>query len=120
VSQAKVGILGFTFKEDCQDTRNTKVMDIINELYEYNINPIVVDPVADKEEAKHEYNLELHTKDKLENLDVLIVPVSHKEFKTYSTKQLKELFSGTPILFDIKGIFDKNNLEKEGFVYWRL
>jgi UDP-N-acetyl-D-galactosamine dehydrogenase len=120
VSQARVGILGFTFKEDCQDTRNTKVMDIISELYEYDINPIVVDPIADQEEAKHEYNLVLDSKNKLDNLDVLIIPVSHKEFKAYSSNELSKMFKGKPILFDIKGIFDKIKLENEGFVYWRL
>jgi UDP-N-acetyl-D-glucosamine/UDP-N-acetyl-D-galactosamine dehydrogenase len=71
VNNAKVGILGFTFKEDCQDTRNTKVMDIIKELREYNIEPIVVDPIADKEEAKHEYHLDLVESQKLHQLDVL-------------------------------------------------
>jgi UDP-N-acetyl-D-galactosamine dehydrogenase len=120
VNNAKVGILGFTFKEDCQDTRNTKVMDIIKELREYNIETVVVDPIADKEEAKHEYQLDLVEKNNLAKLDVLLVAVSHKEFKQFKPSELKKMFSGLPILFDLKGIFDKNLFESEGFTYWRL
>jgi UDP-N-acetyl-D-glucosamine/UDP-N-acetyl-D-galactosamine dehydrogenase len=120
VNNAKVGILGFTFKEDCQDTRNTKVMDIIKELREYNIEPIVVDPIADKEEAKHEYHLDLVESQKLHQLDVLLVAVSHQQFKPLKPSELKLMFSKSPILFDLKGIFDKNLLEGEGFTYWRL
>jgi len=71
VNNAKVGILGFTFKEDCQDTRNTKVMDIINELRQYNIDPTIVDPFADEIEAKHEYNIDLKKINDFNNLDVL-------------------------------------------------
>jgi UDP-N-acetyl-D-glucosamine/UDP-N-acetyl-D-galactosamine dehydrogenase len=120
VNKAIVGILGFTFKEDCQDTRNTKVMDIIKELREYNIEPIIVDPIADKEEAKHEYQIDLVDSKKLYNLDALIVSVSHKEFKTLTPSILKPMFPGTPILFDLKGILDKKLFESEGFSYWRL
>ena len=120
VNNAKVGILGFTFKEDCQDTRNTKVMDIIKELREYNIEPVVVDPIADKEEAKHEYQLDLVEMNYLVKLDVLLVAVSHKEFKQFKPSDLKSMFSGLPILFDLKGILDKNQFESEGFTYWRL
>jgi UDP-N-acetyl-D-galactosamine dehydrogenase len=120
VNNAKVGILGFTFKEDCQDTRNTKVMDIIKELRDYNIEPVVVDPIADEEEAKHEYNLDLADNQKLEDLDVLLIAVSHQQFKALKPSELKMMFSGLPILFDLKGIFDKNLFESEGFTYWRL
>jgi UDP-N-acetyl-D-galactosamine dehydrogenase len=120
VNNAKVGILGFTFKEDCQDTRNTKVMDIIKELREYNIEPVVVDPIADKEEAKHEYHLDLVESQKLHQLDVLLVAVSHQQFKSLKPTELKLMFSGSAILFDLKGIFDKNLFEREGFTYWRL
>ncbi len=120
VNNAKIGILGFTFKEDCQDTRNTKVMDIIEELRQYNIEPIIVDPVADYEEASHEYNVSLRTNKDLINLDVLVVAVSHKEFKSYTPETFKNYFSGTPILFDIKGIYNKELFENAGYVYWRL
>ncbi len=120
VNHAKIGILGFTFKEDCQDTRNTKVMDIIKELNQYNIDPIIVDPIADSEEAIHEYKISISHYNKLKNLDALIVAVSHKEFKKYTPKNFIYLFKGTPILFDIKGIYNKDLFEKEGFVYWRL
>jgi UDP-N-acetyl-D-galactosamine dehydrogenase len=95
-------------------------MDIINELKEYNIEPIVVDPIADKEEAKHEYNLDLTEMKKLYDLDVLLVAVSHQEFKSLNPQIMRTMFSGLPILFDLKGIFDKNLFESEGFAYWRL
>ncbi len=120
VNNAKVGILGFTFKEDCQDTRNTKVMDIINELQQYNINPIVVDPIADYEEAKHEYEISLNNQIDLIELDVLVVAVAHDIFKKYEPNTFNNMFKSTPILFDIKGIYDKSKFEKAGYIYWRL
>jgi UDP-N-acetyl-D-galactosamine dehydrogenase len=120
VNNARVGILGFTFKENCQDTRNTKVMDVINELKQYNIEPIIVDPIADKEEALHEYNVSLKSRVDLDNLDVLVVAVSHQEFKSYSPTIFNNYFSGKPILFDIKGIYNKESFEKAGYIYWRL
>jgi UDP-N-acetyl-D-galactosamine dehydrogenase len=120
VNNAKVGILGFTFKEDCQDTRNTKVMDIIKELREYNIEPVVVDPIADKEEAKHEYQIDLVESRNLNNLDVLLIAVSHKEFKLLQPSELKMMFLEKPIIFDLKGILDKIRFESAGFSYWRL
>ena len=120
VNNARVGILGFTFKENCQDTRNTKVMDIVEELRQYNIDPILVDPVADQLEAKQEYGVTLNTINSLYNLDVLVIAVSHQQFKSFNTKSLKGYFIGKPILFDIKGIFNKNDFEEEGYIYWRL
>lgn len=120
VNNAKVGILGFTFKEDCQDTRNTKVMDIVDELRQYNIEPIIVDPIADTEEAKHEYDVQLKTKDSFMKLDVLVVAVSHKEFKAFNPDYFNNYFSEKPILFDIKGIYEKNVFENAGYIYWRL
>lgn len=120
VNNAKVGILGFTFKEDCQDTRNTKVMDIVDELRQYNIEPIIVDPIADSEEAKHEYNVLLKTKESFMKLDVLVVAVSHKEFKSFNPEYFHNYFSEKPIIFDIKGIYDKNVFENAGYIYWRL
>ena len=120
VNNARVGILGFTFKENCQDTRNTKVMDIVEELRQYNIDPILVDPVADQLEAKQEYGVTLNTINSLYNLDVLVIAVSHQQFKSFNAKSLKGYFFGKPILFDIKGIFNKNDFEEGGYIYWRL
>jgi UDP-N-acetyl-D-galactosamine dehydrogenase len=120
VNNAKVGIIGFTFKEDCQDIRNTKVMDIVEELWQYNINPIIFDPIADKYEAKHSYNVLLKELDDFGNLDVIVIAVAHSQFKEYNPNLLKKYFSGTPILFDIKGIFNKFIFENSGYIYWRL
>ena len=84
VRHAKVAILGFTFKENCPDTRNTKVIDIYNELGEYGITPIVVDPAADAEEAKHLYGIEFQGMEDLKDLDALIIAVKHREFEHFT------------------------------------
>lgn len=122
LNNAKIGILGFTFKEDCPDTRNTKVYDIVKELNEFAIDPIIVDPQADKEETKKIYNLDLFDYKDLSDLDALIVTVSHKEFKRLRKEDLDKLFKqGKNILFDIKGIFDIEEFERDdSYKYWRL
>lgn len=121
LNTAKVGILGFTFKEDCPDTRNTKVYDIVKELNEFGINPIIVDPEADKKETKEIYGIDLEEFDSLENLDALIVSVSHKQFKEISKNQFSVLYKeGGKILFDLKGIYDINEYKDDDYVYWRL
>lgn len=120
VKNARVAILGFTFKENCPDTRNTRVIDIINELKEYGIAPLIYDPVADKDEAFHEYGLEFCQRDELRELDAVIVAVAHKEFESLDTAALEDMFRGGKVLFDVKGVLDKNSCEDKGFVYWRL
>ena len=119
---AKVGILGFTFKEDCPDTRNTKVYDIVKELNEFGVSPIIVDPEADKEETKEIYSIELEDFDKLNDLDALIVAVSHKQFKELDKDKISALYKdGKKILFDIKGIYDINEYKSDSdYLYWRL
>lgn len=121
VSNAKVAILGVTFKENCPDTRNSKVIDIYNELKEYGINPIVVDPVADNDEAKMLYNLELEDMAELKNLDVLIIATAHNEFHYMTIEKYKEMFSSDgKILIDVKGILNKKACDAAGIDYWRL
>lgn len=121
VKNARVGILGFTFKENCPDTRNTKVVDIIKEIREYGISPLVHDPVADISEAKRLYNIELCAEEELHDLDALIIAVAHEEFKSYNTNFYDALYSnGSKVLLDIKGIYDKKAYEKHGYAYWRL
>ena len=117
---AKIAILGITFKENCPDTRNSKVVDIINELKEYEINPIVIDPVADKEEARKLYGIEVQCMDKLKNLDALIIATSHEEFKRIKIEEFNNMFNNKKIIIDVKGILDKKQYEKEGYSYWRL
>ena len=121
VKNARVAILGFTFKENCPDTRNSKVMDIVNELHEYGITPVITDPVADAEEAKRIYRLDFDTMDAIKNMDAVILAVAHDQFKDLTMKEVDSFYGqGKKILLDIKGILDKNAYEAEGYAYWRL
>jgi UDP-N-acetyl-D-galactosamine dehydrogenase len=122
VRDAKVGILGFTFKDNCPDTRNSRVIDIYNELGEYNIVPIVCDPVADAVGAKRIYGLDFVDMDKFKDLDALIVAVSHDPFKKLTMDYLNSMFSqrGQNVLLDVKGIYNKEVCNEAGFAYWRL
>lgn len=120
IKGAKVAILGITFKENCPDTRNSKVVDIIKELKEYEINPIVVDPVADKEEAKKLYGIEVETMNKLVDLDAVIIATSHEEFKNIKIEDFNKMFSKQKVIIDVKGILEKEEYIKAGYSYWRL
>ncbi len=124
VRKARVGILGFTFKENTPDTRNTRVIDIVNELKEYGVNPIIVDPIADKHELKEEYSLVLNTLDDLKEMDALIVAVGHEEFLGLGVEDLDQMFKDGPnnqkVLVDVKSILNKEVFEELGYQYWRL
>ena len=118
---SKVGILGITFKEDCPDVRNSKVNDIIKELNEYDIKPLVCDPIADINDTKKFYNIDLVNIDELYDLDCLIIAVAHNGFKNITNTQLTNMFKdNTKILVDIKGIRNKQELLDLGYTYWRL
>lgn len=120
IRNAKVGILGITFKENCPDTRNSKVNDIIKELREYEIEPIVCDPVADQEEAKKLYNIEIEDMSKLRDLDALIISTCHEEFKKLTMDQFEKMFRDKKIIIDVKGVLNKEEYKKAGYSYWRL
>lgn len=122
VKQSKITILGLTFKENVPDIRNTKVLDIIQELKKFGVDPIIVDPYADKDEVKREYNLKLSTMDDINNSDVLVFAVSHKEYLQLDIENIKKLYKdcNKMILIDIKGIFKINELKTNSFDYWRL
>lgn len=123
VKSANVLVLGLTFKGNCPDTRNTKVIDILNELKSYEIKTSVYDPVADADEAEREYGIRLLNENELKNFDAVIVAVDHDEFKKYSVDDIKAMYSdanSSKIVFDVKGIYDKNEFETAGFDYWRL
>ncbi len=122
VQNARVAILGFTFKEDCPDMRNTKVMDMIKELREYGIEPFVVDPMADATEAERLYGIVLSKMSQISGMDAIVVAVAHEEFQKFSVAQLDSFFNkgGKKILLDIKGILDKQAFEAAGYDYWRL
>ena len=123
--KATVVILGITFKENCPDTRNSKVVDIINRLKEYDINPIITDSWADAEVAKHEYGVDLVSWDDVPKADCVIVAVGHKEFRNMSMMQLKELFKNDlkdeeKVLIDVKSLYRMDELKASGMRFWRL
>ncbi len=123
VAEAKVGILGFTFKENCPDTRNTRVIDIYNELAEYGISPIVADPVADSDEAKHEYGIDFIDVSEFKNMDAVVIAVCHDEFAKFNSDDIDKMFNGAnakKVLVDVKGILDKKEFDKPDYIYWRL
>lgn len=123
VKGARVIILGFTFKENCPDTRNTKVIDIVKELQEYGISPLITDPVADYAEAEREYGITFAKEDELKDADAVILAVSHKEYETLTMQQIGGFYAANgrqKVLSDIKGMLDKDAYEKAGYLYWRL
>ena len=123
VRQAKVAILGITFKENTPDVRNSKVVDIIRNLEEYGIEPIVVDPKANKEDAFIEYGIELVEIEKLTDIDCIVLAVLHKEFLEFDIDYLKSLYTtnnNNRIFFDIKSGFDKKLLSSNGFEVWEI
>ena len=122
IKGADILIMGLTFKENCPDLRNSKVNDIILELKEYGVNVHVVDPIADKLEAKKEYGIELENPNDIKNMDAIIVAVGHKEYRDMDIKELHQYYNevySKPLLIDVKSIFSKEEAEKE-YDYWRL
>ena len=121
VKGANVAVLGFTFKENCPDTRNTRVIDIVRELREYGIEPVVADPVADAAEAKCLSGIEFADLDDIRNMDAVILAVAHDEFKSLAPAEMNRFFApGGRALLDIKGVFNRGDFENAGCVYWRL
>ena len=121
VRNAKVAILGFTFKENCPDTRNSKVMDIVNELREYGITPVITDPIADAEEAKRIYGLSFDSMDAVVDMDAVILAVAHDEFGKLDRAEIDGWFGpGKKVLLDVKGVLNRSEYEAEGYSYWRL
>lgn len=121
VKNARVAVLGFTFKENCRDTRNTKVFDIVNELREYGIEPYISDPWADADEARRLYGVEFTGMGSVRNMDAVIFAVAHREFAKMSIKEVGAFFGdGRRVLIDVKGIFSRSEYEAAGYLYWRL
>jgi len=122
--KATVIILGITFKENCPDTRNSKVVDIINRLREYDIFPIVSDKWADVKVAKQEYGVDLVDFELLPKADCVIVAVGHNEYRSMSTHQLKRLFKDVAddekVLLDVKSLYRMDELKASGLRFWRL
>ena len=123
VKNARVAILGFTFKENCPDTRNTKVIDIVKELREYGIEPAISDPEADTAEANRLYGISFVEMGEISDMDAVILAVSHKVFEKLSPDTLNRFYKKRHtrrVLADIKGILDRERLEEAGYLYWRL
>ncbi|MBS7303101.1 MAG: nucleotide sugar dehydrogenase [Lachnospiraceae bacterium] len=123
VKNAKVAILGFTFKENCPDTRNTKIIDIYNELGEYGITPVVVDTTADAAEAKRLYGITFGTMDDIKDMDAVIIAVAHNEFLKLGKDKIDSFFNPenkVKVLADIKGLLDRKEYSTEDYLYWRL
>lgn len=120
VKGAKVAILGFTFKENCPDTRNTKIIDIVKELKEYGINPMITDSTADAAEAKRLYGVDFVTMEAIKNMDAVVLAVAHTEFSALTMEQIDGFFEGKKVLLDLKGMFDRKEYEGAGYIYWRL
>ncbi len=123
--KATVVILGITFKENCPDTRNSKVVDIINRLKEYGIQPVVSDRWADADVARKEYHVELVPFEELPKADCVIVAVGHGEYRSMSTMRLKELFKeelpdNEKVLIDVKSLYRMDELKASGMRFWRL
>ena len=122
--KSKVVILGLTFKENCPDTRNSKVDDIIKRLNEFEIKPVVVDPWASERDAMHEYGVTLTRLEEVKDADCVIVAVAHNEFKALKLDDIKKLYKNTPdeekVLLDVKGLYKVKELEDSGMRFWRL
>ena len=125
VRDAKVVVLGLTFKENCPDTRNSKVADIINRLKEFGVKPVVVDPWASERDALHEYDVKLSDITEATDADCIIVAVAHNEFKQLGLVGIEKLYrknleNNHKVLLDVKGLFSVKELNESGLKYWRL
>ena len=123
VKSAKVAILGFTFKENCPDTRNTKIIDIYNELEEYGITAVVTDDNADADEAKRLYGITFTPMKDIRDCDAVILAVAHESYKAFGMADLDALYADNKkakVLTDLKGILDKKAYIDAGYIYWRL
>jgi UDP-N-acetyl-D-galactosamine dehydrogenase len=121
VARSKVGVLGVTFKENCPDIRNSKVVDLIAELRKWNVDVVVADPWADPEEVSGEYGIRLEDLGSGMAVDSLVVAVGHREFRSMSPQQLRDLCrSPSPVLADLKSLFDRHAAADAGFTVFRL
>lgn len=123
IKHAKVAILGFTFKENVPDIRNTRTIDIINELADYGITPLIHDPQADYEEAYEEYGIHFNTYEEIKDVDAIILTVEHDEYKELTKSDIDKLYSGNgtkKVMIDVKGILNREEMLADNYNYWRL
>lgn len=121
VSQSTVGVMGITFKENCPDIRNSKVLDLINELQSWNVKVVISDPWANAKEVREEYGITLGTIDELNQVDSLAVAVGHNQFRSFSPQELRNFCRiDKPILADIKALYNRDQAIDAGFTVFRL
>ena len=121
VTKSTVGVLGITFKENCPDVRNSKIINVVSELKNWGVNVVVTDPWADPKEVERTYNITLGKVDSKHQVDSLIVAVGHDEFRDLDTKALRSLCRGSaPVLADVKSVYDRSALREQGFSVFRL
>ena len=121
INHSVVAVLGFTFKENCQDTRNTKVIDIIHELSEYGVESLIIDDIADADEASKLYNVQIKKMTDMKKVDAIVVSVQHDIFRNLGYDWFDQYFmDSNKVLFDLKGIYNRKEFEEKGYYYWRL
>lgn len=122
VPNVRIGVLGLSYKENCADIRNTKVTDIIFELHEYGMLPLVVDPLVDSRQAYEEFGIELSELEDLTDLDVVVVAVPHAPFAQMRLEEIESMYGKEKkrVMIDIKGVFERETFEKNGYHYWSL
>lgn len=121
VSKSKIAVLGITFKENCPDIRNSKVIDLVRELESWGVEVIVADPWADAQEVIHEYGIQLTAFNELQNVDSVIVAVGHNEYRKFEPAELRKLCTQeNPVLGDIKGLYSREQSQRSGFTLFRL
>lgn len=119
--RCKIGVLGITFKENCPDIRNSKVVDLVHELENWGVEVVISDPIADAAEVQLEYQLTLGVVDEDHPVDVLVVAVGHNSYRALSAKQLRSYCRHPkPVLADIKSLYDREELKQTGFTVYRL
>jgi UDP-N-acetyl-D-galactosamine dehydrogenase len=121
VSKSKVGVMGITFKENCPDIRNSKVIDLIKEFEAWGVSVVVADPYADANEVMDEYGVTLSSMDKLKGVDGLVVAVGHKAYRDMTLAELKKmLLSDKPVLGDLKALYDRHEASALGLTLFRF
>ncbi len=121
VSKSKVGVMGITFKEDCPDIRNSKVVDLIKEFQAWGVNVVVADPYADADEVFDEYGVRLNSMDDLSSVDALVVAVGHKVYRNMSPSELKQMLkSEKPVLADLKALYNRHEAAALGLTVFRF
>ena len=120
IKKARVGIFGLTYKENCPDIHDTKIIDTINDLNQYGANVLVFDPIADPKISKQTFNIDLKKWNELKNLHVLVIMVAHKQFQEMDTKKILGILNKKAVIMDIKGIIEPKKYQRSGVKIWQL